>query len=86
MADEIKLSGILEKGYGISPKLIMIDANLSIEAKGIYAYLSSFCGNGTTAFPSVELIQHHLGIGRKRFYKYRNELIERGYIKVTRVS
>ncbi len=84
MADEIKLSGILEKGYGISPKLTMTDTSLSIEAKAIYAYLSSFCGNGTSAFPSIDIITHHLNISKNRFYKYRKELIDKGYIKVIR--
>lgn len=84
MSDEIRVSGVLSKGYGLSPKLVMTDKDLSIEAKAIYSYLSSFCGDGTTAFPSVDLIRHHLNISKNRFYKYRNELVERGYIKVTR--
>jgi len=82
--NEIKLSSILGKGYGLSPKLVMIDTDLSIEAKAIYAYLSSYCGNGSTAFPSIELIQHHLKISKNRFYKYRNELINKGYVKIKR--
>ena len=84
MNDEIKLSGVLAKGYGLAPKLVMTDTNLSIEAKAIYSYLSSFCGNGTTAFPGVDLIRYHLKISKNRFYKYRNELVDRGYIKIAR--
>jgi len=84
LSEKIKLNGVLSKGYGLAPKLVMIDQDLSIEAKAIYCYISSFCGNGTTAFPSVELIMHHLGIGKNRFYRYRKELVNKGYIKVHR--
>lgn len=81
--DEIRYEGksILSKGYGIIPKLIM-QSDISIEAKAIYAYMCSFAGNGQSAFPGVDKIIYELKITRRRFYKYRKELEDHGMIKV----
>lgn len=73
---------IMSQGYGIIPKSIMRDKTLSIESKAIYAYLASFAGAGSESFPSVELIIVELNISENRYYKYRQELIEKGYIKI----
>lgn len=75
---------IKQKGFGIIPKLVMQDKRLSIEAKAIYAYMASYAGAGDTAFPGVELMKDHLGVSEKRFYKYRKELVDLGYITVIR--
>lgn len=80
----VKLEGVLSKGYGIVPKLVMKDKDLTAEAKAIYAYLASYAGGGETAFPSVSLICEDLGFGKNRFYTHRKNLIEKGYIKVER--
>lgn len=81
--DQMKYEGksILSKGYGIIPKLVM-QSNISIEAKSIYAYMCSFAGNGETAFPSIEKIIKDLNISESRFYRHRKQLIEHGFIKV----
>lgn len=84
MADKLKLEGVFSKGYGIVPKLVMKDEDLSIEAKAIYAYLCSYAGAGKTAFPSVDLICNNLGISENRFYKHRKPLVDKGYINVER--
>ncbi len=80
--DEIQIIGVLSKGYGIMPKMVALDKNLSIEAKAIYAFLTSFSGVGQGVFPSVETILHYLQISEKRYYKYRQQLIKSGYITV----
>lgn len=71
MSDKLRVEGVFSKGYGIIPKLVMQDQDLSIEAKSIYAYFASYAGNGTTAFPSVSKIIYDLNIGEERFYKHR---------------
>lgn len=83
--DEIRYEGksILSKGYGMIPKLVM-QSNISIEAKAIYAYMCSFAGNGQSAFPSVEKIISDLKISDNRFYKYRRELVDCGFINIKR--
>lgn len=83
--DQIKYEGksILCKGYGTIPKFIM-QADISIESKAIYAYMCSFAGAGQSAFPSVEKILVDLNISKDRFYKHRKELINNGFIKIER--
>lgn len=55
--------------------------SLSLEAKGIYCYLASFCGEDGTCFPSLETILKELNIGKNRFYKYIKELEDAGILK-----
>lgn len=75
-------NGIFSDGYGFVPKMLMRDKRLTIEAKAIYSYLSSFAGAGMTAFPSVELMIAELGISKDRFYKHRKLLIDLGYVGI----
>lgn len=63
-------------------KKAVTDKNLSIEAKGIYCYISCFSNNGIAKNISLKDITENLNIGKDRFYKYRKELIQKGYIKV----
>lgn len=73
---------IMENGYGIIPKKIMIDKRLELESKAIYAYLCSYAGAGKTAFPGVKKMLEDLNISEKRFYKFRKPLETYGYIKI----
>lgn len=85
-SNSIKLEGIFSNGYGIIPKSIMRDTEISAEAKAIYAYLSSFAGSGNTAFPSVSLMCHELGMGENRFYKHRKQLVDKDYISIEKAQ
>ena len=67
-------------GYGTVYKQVLKDNDLSIEAKAIYSYLSSYAGGKDTAFPSISLICHELNISEKRFYKHRKELLDKQVI------
>ncbi|OOM17159.1 hypothetical protein CLSAB_18790 [Clostridium saccharobutylicum] len=80
--NEFKITGVMSKGYGIMPKMVALDTDLSIESKAIYAFLTSFSGVGQGAFPSIETIIHYLNISENRFLKYRKELINSGYITI----
>lgn len=84
LKDELKVEGVFSKGYGIIPKLVMKDKNLTVEAKAIYAYISSYAGNGDAAFPAVDLICSDLGMSENRFFKHRKLLVEFGYITISR--
>lgn len=71
-------------GYGTVYKEVLKDKDLSIEAKAIYSYLSSYAGGEDKAFPSIGLICHELNISEKRFYKHRKELLDKNIISKTR--
>lgn len=79
-ADVLRHEGILAKGYGLLPKYTMLDRELSLGAKTIYAFLCSLAGNGTTAYPSVETIKSYLGIGETAYSAQLKQLLDAGYI------
>lgn len=72
----------IKGGWGIVPRVVMRAEDLSFEAKCIYAYLCSFAGDKDIAYPSRETILKDLKISKTRFYKYLNELVEKGYVEV----
>lgn len=80
--DKLQVKGVLSQGYGIIPKMLMKDDDLTIEAKAIYAYIASYAGAGSTAFPGVSLICHDLNISENRFHTHKKKLIEKGYIHI----
>ena len=84
MTDHLSLGkkSIYREGYGIVAKVVMRDKTLSPEAKAIYSYICSFAGSGSTAFPGADLMMHELNLGKNRFYKFRKELEENGYITI----
>lgn len=85
LQDKLAVEGVNANGYGLMPKLVMQDKRLTIEAKAIYAYIVSFAGAGSTAFPSLRKILEDLQISEKRFYKHRKLLIDCNYISVTQI-
>lgn len=77
---------IHDTGYGILPRSVMRNKDLSIETKAIYAYFISFAGNTGKAFPSISLICSELNISKDRFYRHLNKLKELRYITVEHVK
>ena len=73
---------IYNSGFGILPKAVMIDPNLSLQAKGIFAYLVTYAGNSETAFPSQKTISYQLRISKDTVGKYIKELRENGYLEI----
>ena len=67
-------------GYGILPRTVMIDDRLDIKAKGLYCYLASYAGAGTTVYPEKKNILYHLHISEDTYYRYYNELIDCNYV------
>ncbi len=74
---------LLEKGYGITSKIVMKDKKLPIKSKGIYIFLCSYADESGIAFPKRDTIMKYLGFGGKNtYYKYLNILIDMKYIEV----
>ena len=74
-------------GYGIVSQLPMKDRELSIQAKGIYAYLVSCAGNDKQTYPSQKKMCYDLNIGKpERLVKYIREIQARGYIKIVKTK
>src|SRR5699024_5169668 len=68
--------------YGIAPRTIMRDSNLSIEAKVIFCYFRMLAGASGKAWPKRETILNDLAVGKNRYYKHANTLIKQGLITV----
>lgn len=71
-------------GYGLVYQDVMRNRNISPESKAIYAYLSSFAGNGTTCYPTLQLMCKELHMTTNRFSKYMNELVSMGVVEKKR--
>lgn len=82
-SDMLVFENAAAHGFGTIPKLIMLDPQLTPQAKAIYAYFASFAGAGTTAFPRRATIMRELRIGSvETYYRHFNQLIEQGYLSV----
>ena len=64
-------------GYGIVSQLPMKDRELSIQAKGVYAYLVSCAGNDKQTYPTQEKMCYDLKIGKVDTLKKYINLIEK---------
>ena len=80
--DYLRVEGVNYMGFGVLPKFAMLDTDLSIEAKAIYAYFCSYAGNGSTAFPGRERILSDLGVNKDTYYRHFHLLTLNGYITV----
>ena len=68
-------------GYGVVYQNVTRNRNISAAAKGLYAYLSAFCGISDECYPSVETIIKEMGMGRDTFYRHINALVAAGVIE-----
>ena len=74
-------------GYGIVSQLPMKDRELSIQAKGVYAYLVSCAGNDKQTYPTQEKMCYDLKIGKvDTLKKYIKQIQARGYIKIVKTK
>ena len=81
------LEGIFEHGYGVIPKVAMVDPELPLQSKAIYAYICSLTGKGKDgedkiAYFSRARIKNDLNITESRYYRYLAPLLEAGYIEI----
>ena len=74
-------------GYGIVSQLPMKDREMSIQAKGVYAYLVSCAGNDKQTYPTKEKMCYDLGIKKvDTLTKYIKQIQARGYIKIVKTK
>lgn len=68
--------------YGYILQGVMRDKRLSVEAKAVYAYLSSFADSDGHCFPAVDTICGELGMSKARYYRHFRQLTEMGIVQV----
>lgn len=76
----VTLTGMKTYGYGLIPRLVMIDPRLSASSKGIYAYFVALAGSTLSLNRSVEQICRELTMNRSTYFKHLKPLIEYNYI------
>ena len=86
MEDKIRSIGINQKGYGNIPKMVMLDQELDIKAKAVYAYFCSFTGAGDSCFLSRGNICNDLKISKDSLSKYMKQLADNGYLVIEQVK
>ncbi len=82
MTDILVMESVGAQGFGTVPKIVMLDARLTAQAKAIYAYFASFAGAGTTAFPRRATIMRDLCLSQATYYSHFNLLLKHGYLSV----
>lgn len=70
-----------KEGYGVVYQDVTRNSNMSAAAKGLYAYLSAFCGASDECYPSVETIIKEMGMARDTFYRHINALVAAGVVE-----
>lgn len=76
----VRYLGINYLGYGIIPRCIMMDKNISINGKALYAYFCAFSGAGVTTIPHIVEICKHLNFDDKTFQNAMKELDNNKYL------
>lgn len=71
----------IPKGFGLAPKTIFCDPDLSIGAKALAGLLLSHQGNETCSWPSISVINRLLGVSGHTTYRYLKELEKKPYFK-----
>lgn len=76
----VQEDGINAHGFGLIYRAAMQDPDISVTAKGIYAYLCSISGSGGTSYTSRERMLEDMGLSKKAYYAHVSELYDQGYL------
>ena len=72
--------------FGVVYQDVTRSKNISLAAKGLYAYLSAYCGKDDKCYPSIDTILRETGITRDTFYKHINALVAAGVVEKRQVK
>lgn len=67
--------------YGLTPKSLMTDASISIEAKALYTFLSCYADG---VYPTTNEICRELYISQRTFRRAKQELEACGYLEINK--
>ena len=69
------------EAFGIVNKDVVTDPELSIQAKGVYAIISTFANKNRSCFPSINTIADLANTHPRTISRKLKELSSKGYIK-----
>ena len=68
------------KRFGIVNSDVITDPELSIQAKGVYAVICTYCNSNRTCYPSIATIADLCDVNPRTISRKIKELKEKGYI------
>jgi Mn-dependent DtxR family transcriptional regulator len=66
--------------FGIVDHDVVTDPNLSLQAKGVYAVISTFCNTNRTCYPSIATIADLCDVSTRTVDRKLKELKDKGYL------
>ena len=66
--------------FGIVNKDVVTDPELSLQAKGIYAIISTYCNTTRTCYPSIATIADLCDVSTRTVDRKLKELKDKGYL------
>lgn len=81
----VEIDGVYAQGFGMLAQKVMLDKELPLQSKAIYAYLASYAGSGKI-YPKRSTILCDLNMNKDTYYKYLNRLVEKSYISISKAK
>ena len=69
------------KRFGIVNYDVVTDPELSLQAKGIYAVISTYCNSNRTCYPSIATIADLCDVSTRTVDRKVKELKNKGYLE-----
>tara|TARA_Y100001938_G_C8063792_1_gene418953 strand:+ start:584 stop:823 length:240 start_codon:yes stop_codon:yes gene_type:complete len=69
------------KRFGIVNSDVVTDPELSLQAKGIYAVISTYCNSNRTCYPSIATIADLCDVSTRTVDRKLKELKNKGYLE-----
>ena len=69
------------KRFGIVNSNVVTDPELSLQAKGIYAVISTYCNSNRTCYPSIATIADLCDVSTRTVDRKLKELKNKGYLQ-----
>ena len=79
----VEIDGVYAQGFGMLAQKVMLEKELPLQSKAIYAYLASYAGSGKI-YPKRSTILRDLNMNKDTYYKYLNRLVEKSYISISK--
>jgi predicted transcriptional regulator len=76
----------IEEGYVVVPNVLILDKEISCQAKTVFLALCVHAFKKEYAFPSYQVLSEEVGLARPQLIRYIKELVEVGLIRVERTG
>ena len=81
----VEIDGVYAQGFGMLAQKVMLEKELPLQSKAIYAYLASYAGSGKI-YPKRSTILRDLNMNKDTYYKYLNRLVEKSIFQFQKLK